>query len=32
MPLNNLSKEPPIPFIGTVVEFNDQKEQVTGQG
>ena len=32
MPLNNLSKEPPIPFIGTVVEFNDQKEQISGQG
>ena len=32
MPLNNLSKEPLIPFIGTVVEFNDQKEQISGQG
>ena len=32
MPLNNLSKEPPIPFIGTVVEFKDQKEQISGQG
>ncbi len=30
--LNNLSKETPIPFIGTIVEFDDQKEQVTGQG
>ena len=30
--LNNLSKEPPIPFIGTVVEFGDQKEQISGQG
>ena len=32
MSLNNLSKETPIPFIGTIVEFDDQKEQVTGQG
>ena len=30
--LNNLSKETPIPFIGTVVEFSDQKEQISGQG
>ncbi len=30
--LNNLSKETPIPFIGTVVEFKDQKEQISGQG
>ena len=30
--LNNLSQEPPIPFIGTVVKFDNQKEQVTGSG
>jgi len=30
--LNNLSKEPPIPFIGTVVKFEEQKEQVEGLG
>ena len=30
--INNLSKEPPIYFIGTVVKFENQKEQVTGLG
>ena len=30
--LNNLSKEPLIPFIGTVVKFENQKEQVEGVG
>ena len=30
--LNNLSKEPPIPFIGTVVKFENQKDQVEGVG
>ena len=30
--LNNLSKDPPTPFIGTVVDFDFQKEQVTGVG
>ena len=30
--LNNLSKDPAVPFIATVVGFEDQKEQVTGLG
>jgi|5_EtaG_2_1085323.scaffolds.fasta_scaffold02092_3 hypothetical protein len=30
--LGNLTKEPIIPFIGTVVKFDDQKEQVRGGG
>ena len=30
--LNNLSKDPAVPFIATVVGFDDQKEQVTGLG
>ena len=30
--INNLSKEPPIFYIGTVVKFENQKEQVTGLG
>ena len=32
MTLNNLSKDPPTPFIGTVVDFDFQEEQVTGVG
>ena len=30
--LNNYSKDPAVPFIATVVGFEDQKEQVTGLG
>ena len=30
--LGNLSKEPIIPFIGTVVKFDDQKDQIVGDG
>lgn len=30
--LHNLSKDPLIPFIATVVSFNDQQEQVEGFG
>ena len=30
--INNLSKEPPIFYIGTVVKFENQKEQITGLG
>jgi hypothetical protein len=30
--LNNYSKDPAVPFIATVVGFEDQKEQVTGFG
>lgn len=32
MKINNISKEPPIPFFATVVSFDDQKENVTGGG
>jgi hypothetical protein len=30
--LNNISKDPPIPFFGTIVPFDDQKEQIEGKG
>ncbi len=30
--LNNLTKESIIPFIGTIVKFEDQKDQVSGNG